>query len=60
MTLEKLARSLTGRSVRCSFCGREHTPNRRLVSGPGVYICEDCVEHATRVLAETDAPLDKQ
>jgi ATP-dependent Clp protease ATP-binding subunit ClpX len=58
--LEELARSVTGRSVRCSFCGHGREPNRRLVSGPGVYICEECVGRAARVLAETDASLEEK
>jgi len=32
-----------GRSPRCSFCGEAQTSNTRMIKGPGVYICEDCV-----------------
>src|SRR6185369_3784377 len=27
----------------CSFCGKSHAEVRKLISGPGVYICENCV-----------------
>ena len=29
--------------VICSFCGRPQSQVRRLVAGPDVYICDDCV-----------------
>jgi hypothetical protein len=35
----------------CSFCGRAQRKTRRLVAGPGVYICEACVELAEAVIA---------
>jgi ClpX C4-type zinc finger len=30
----------------CSFCRREHAEVRKLIAGPAVAICSDCVEHA--------------
>lgn len=36
----------------CSFCARPCTEVERLVGGPGVYICSDCVALCTAVLAE--------
>ena len=38
----------------CSFCGKSHAEVRKLVSGPGVYICDGCVEIKT-VLEQTIA-----
>ena len=29
--------------ARCSFCGRPNTEIDKLVAGPGVYICNECV-----------------
>lgn len=29
--------------VSCSFCGKDHTQVAKLVAGPGVYICDECV-----------------
>ena len=36
----------------CSFCGTAAADRFRLVAGPGVYICADCVKLADEVLAE--------
>jgi ClpX C4-type zinc finger len=35
----------------CSFCGRPQRKTRKLVAGPGVYICEKCVDLAEAVIA---------
>ncbi len=34
----------TPKSVRCSFCGKAQENVRRIVAGPGVYICDECVD----------------
>ncbi|HCU86831.1 MAG TPA: ATP-dependent Clp protease ATP-binding subunit ClpX [Verrucomicrobiales bacterium] len=34
----------------CSFCGKSHAEVRKLVSGPGVFICDGCVETFKQVL----------
>jgi len=39
----------------CSFCGRPETEVAKLVAGPGVYICDGCVELARSVIAEAEA-----
>ena len=30
--------------VRCAFCGKTQDQVQRLIAGPGVYICNECVE----------------
>lgn len=40
----------------CSFCGQAQAPSRRLVAGPGVSICEDCVEAAHTLLDAAASP----
>ena len=42
----------TNSEMRCSFCGRLHTDVAKLVAGPGVYICDGCVDLCVDVLAE--------
>jgi ATP-dependent Clp protease ATP-binding subunit ClpX len=37
--------------LRCSFCGRLHTEVGKLVAGPGVYICDECVQLCIDVLS---------
>lgn len=36
----------------CSFCGKPNTAVARLVAGPGVFICDQCVELSTAVIAD--------
>jgi len=38
------------RAWRCSFCGKGKDRVRRLVAGPGVFICDQCVQLCTEVL----------
>jgi hypothetical protein len=35
----------------CSFCGKTQKQVRKLIAGPGVYICDNCIELADRVIA---------
>ena len=32
------------KTVRCSFCGKAQENVKRIIAGPGVYICDECVE----------------
>lgn len=42
--------------LRCTFCGKLHTEVNKLVAGPGVYICDECVTLCVQVIGEaTDA-----
>jgi ATP-dependent Clp protease ATP-binding subunit ClpX len=34
----------------CSFCGKSHAEVRKLIAGPGVYICDNCVQLCKQVL----------
>ena len=34
----------------CSFCGKSHWEVRKLIAGPGVYICENCILVCKNVL----------
>lgn len=36
----------------CSFCGKRRSDDVRLVAGPGVWICEECVRLCTEILVE--------
>lgn len=36
----------------CSFCGKNQTQVRKLIGGPGVYICDECVDLCNEILAE--------
>jgi ATP-dependent Clp protease ATP-binding subunit ClpX len=34
----------------CSFCGKSHAEVRKLIAGPGVYICDNCINVCTGIL----------
>lgn len=36
----------------CSFCGKPHTDVVKLIAGPGIYICDDCVVICCEILAK--------
>ena len=38
------------KSVRCSFCGKAQENVKKIVAGPGVYICDECVELCTSII----------
>lgn len=38
--------------IRCSFCGKRETQVKRLIAGPGVYICSDCVSACSELLKD--------
>jgi ATP-dependent Clp protease ATP-binding subunit ClpX len=38
--------------VKCSFCGKPQEQVRKLVAGPGVYICDECIELCTEIIDE--------
>jgi ClpX C4-type zinc finger len=40
-----------GTRLKCSFCGLHQKQVRKLIAGPGVYICNECIEKADRVIA---------
>ena len=40
----------TPKSVRCSFCGKAQENVRKIVAGPGVYICDECIELCNSII----------
>jgi len=46
--MSKKARS----TLRCSFCGKGQQDVRKLIVGPGVYICNECVDLCNEIIAE--------
>ncbi len=41
--------------LECSFCGKPQHQVRKLVAGPGVYICDECIELCTEIVDEEQA-----
>ncbi|WP_353894247.1 ATP-dependent Clp protease ATP-binding subunit ClpX [Proteinivorax hydrogeniformans] len=38
--------------LKCSFCGKQQDEVKKLVAGPGVYICDECIELCTEIIEE--------
>ena len=36
----------------CSFCGKSQKEVKKLIAGPGVYICDECIELCNDIIAE--------
>ena len=43
------------KEIRCSFCGRSQKEVRRIIAGPGAYICNECIEICKDLLDEERA-----
>jgi ATP-dependent Clp protease ATP-binding subunit ClpX len=52
-------------NVNCSFCGKDQEEVKKLIAGPAVYICDECIDLCNEIVHEeldsekTDAPKDK-
>ncbi len=38
--------------LRCSFCGKSQNEVKKLIAGPGVYICDECIELCNDIISE--------
>src|SRR5215813_1327346 len=41
-----------GGTLKCSFCGKSQNDVRKLIAGPTVYICDECIELCNDIIAE--------
>lgn len=41
-----------GDLLKCSFCGKSHKQVEKLIAGPGVYICNECVDLCKEIIEE--------
>ncbi len=39
-------------NLKCSFCGKPQEQVRKLVAGPGVYICDECIDLCSEIVVE--------
>lgn len=49
------------KKFKCSFCGKTEEQVRRLIAGPGVYICDECIELCSEIIVdekEDDVQID--
>ncbi|MBU3127080.1 ATP-dependent Clp protease ATP-binding subunit ClpX [Clostridium tagluense] len=40
------------KQLKCSFCGKNQDQVRRLIAGPGVYICDECIELCSEIIVD--------
>ena len=55
--------SETNEQLLCSFCGKSQRQVKKLIAGPGVYICDECIDLCNEIIDEelqTPAQLDLQ
>ena len=41
-----------GDLLKCSFCGKSQKQVRKLIAGPGVYICDECIDLCNEIIEE--------
>jgi ATP-dependent Clp protease ATP-binding subunit ClpX len=39
-------------TLTCSFCGKHQRQVKRLIAGPDVYICNECVDRCVEIIAK--------
>jgi len=52
MSTESRSGSHNGRVLYCSFCGKSEHEVRKLIAGPSVYICDECVDLCNDIIRE--------
>ena len=40
------------RSVKCSFCGKSQENVKKIIAGPGVYICDECINVCQEIIED--------
>ena len=53
-----MAKNTGNKSIRCSFCGKVQEEVDRMVAGPGVYICNECVKVCSSILEDDSEEQD--
>ncbi len=38
--------------VKCSFCGKSQKEVKKLIAGPGLYICDECIDLCNEIIEE--------
>ena len=56
--------SESGDLLKCSFCGKSQRQVKKLIAGPGVYICDECIDLCNEIIEEelsepSELPLDE-
>jgi len=51
---DDLAKLNRDKEVHCSFCGKSQSAVKKIVAGPGVFICDECIELCNEILNEME------
>ena len=46
--------------IACSFCGKRRSEVRKLISGPNVYVCDECVALCNEIIEQDELPAPRQ
>ena len=44
--------SESSEQLKCSFCGKSQRQVKKLIAGPGVYICDECIDLCNEIIEE--------
>ena len=55
-----MAKNDNPKNVRCSFCGKSQDSVKKIVAGPGVFICDECVDLCTSIIEAEKYEEDEQ
>ena len=55
-----MARNDDNMSIRCSFCGKHQDQVKRMIAGPNVYICNECVQLCNGILGNEQEMMEEQ
>src|SRR6266508_5121086 len=47
-----MAKTDTNEQLKCSFCGKSQKQVKKLIAGPGVYICDECIDLCNEIIEE--------
>ena len=47
-----MAKNQNEKNIKCSFCGKAQDSVKRIVAGPGVYICDECISLCKNIIDE--------
>src|SRR3954463_10919914 len=47
-----MARTTDQEQLLCSFCGKSQRQVKKLIAGPGVYICDECIDLCNEIIDE--------
>ena len=50
----------SSQALKCSFCGKSQKQVIKLIAGPGVYICDECIEKCGLILQDDTSKSKKQ